>query len=92
MLASSTWLLHIMVTGVMLIGWGNRVILVHVTWTPNEIRQGTEGLWNKLYFVTTFFILDKKKTEQNQMELIENKVLSFDSCNILNCIELSVDW
>ena len=52
MLASSTWLLLVMVTGVMLIGWGSHVILVHVIWVRKEIRKSTEGLWLSIYSKT----------------------------------------
>ena len=48
--ASSTWLLGLVVTGVMLIGWCSHVIQVHVTWVPKEFRKSTEGLWNQLFY------------------------------------------
>ena len=40
--ASSTWLLGLVITGVILIGWFSHVIQVNVTWVPKEFWKNTE--------------------------------------------------
>ena len=63
MLASSTWLLDLVVMEHISIGWGSHVIhvYVHVTCFPDgNPEKSTKGLWNQLYASLSRLLLHKQ--------------------------------